>query len=119
MKKWQYEIILQTKDGKEYLVWTYSNHFSEDVKLTRKGKKMFNSVGECYGVEHSNTAIQWVLGLWQDIKNGTREDRVKDGKFNPHYRLNDESYPNVWISIKNIKEIYFKMHLLNEGEQPK
>ena len=81
-KKWQYEIIVQMKDGTEYLVWTYSKHFDADTKLSRKGKKLFNNASEASGASHSNTAIQWVLGIKEDIKN-KREDRVKDGKFNP------------------------------------
>ncbi len=114
MKKWQYEIIVQMESGKEYLVWTYSNHFDSGMKLDRKTKKMFDSVTEMVGMDHSNTAIHWVEGLWRDIEK-CRKDRVKEDKFNPHFRINRK---NVWVKIKNIKEIYFKMHLLNQGEQP-
>lgn len=120
MKKWQYEIIVQMKSGKEYLVWTYSKHFElEEEKTDRKQKKVLkkyhvDSFAEFDGLSHSQTAVQWVLGIWRDIEI-KRKDRVRDGKFNPHFRINRK---NVWIKIDNIKEIYFKMHLLNQGEQP-
>ena len=120
MKKWQYEIIVQMYDGTEYLVWTYSKHFYHIDMPTRKQRKIFKKA-ECvdtvewHGIAHSHTAVQWVNGIWNDIYN-EREDRVKDGKFNPHFRI---ATKDIWVEINDIKEIYFKMHLLDKGEQPK
>ena len=89
------------------------NYNKQIIDLSKKGRKRFDSIGEAYGVEHSETAIQWVLGIWKDIDEGTRESRVKDGKFNPHFRIATE---DVWVEIKDIDEIYFKMHLFGKGE---
>jgi hypothetical protein len=121
MRKWQYVIIVKMKDGKRYPVWTYSKHFSNDMKLSRKGKKMFNDVRECYGMTHCNTAINWVVGLETAIKSGYAVSKndvvyVDVGQFNPYYRRGDKE--DVWLNCDDLDKIYFEMHLLNQGEQP-
>ena len=120
MKKWQYVIIVKMKDGKCYPVHTYSKHFDTDMKLTRKGKKMFNSINELYGMNHCNTAINWVNGLTTSIKIGYAESKEKvvyvdGGKFNPYYRRGDKK--DLWLNCDDLDRIYFEMHLLNQGDQ--
>jgi len=128
MKKWQYRILARIK-GKVYLIWTYSRHFEEIENTTRKQKRILekarvNSIVELMGLDHSQTAVQWVLGirkalLKENHKSNSDVDIMKDGLFNPHYRLNSESYPNVWFKPEEVERIYFEMYLLNQGEQPK
>lgn len=117
MKKWVYKIYARI-GRKKYLIWQYSNHFYE-TKLNKKDKKRLSKIGvssvaEAIGLEHSQTAIQWILGIKNDIKKGDRKDRVINGKFNPHFRINT---PDVWLPIEDIKEIYFEMHLYDVKEK--
>lgn len=116
--KFEFAIIAKIKGiNKKFLLWQYSRHYNPNAKLTKEGKKKFNSIEEMYRFEHSKTAIQWILGLKRDLKLGEdkkdvfEHDIIKNGMFNPHHRLNDENYPNVWFPIKDVEEIYFEMHV--------
>ena len=115
--KFEYAIIAKIKGvNKRFLIWQYSKHYDPDEELTKEGKKIFSYTEEAYGVQHSQTAIQWILGIKRDLKLGKnkkdyfKHNMIKDGMFNPHYRLNSESYPDVWFPIEDVEEIYFEMH---------
>lgn len=114
-KKWQYAIY--AKIGKtNYLIWQYSKHFHDDEKLTKKGLKLFDNATEANGTIHSLTAIQWVTGLKKGLllENNISNSGVyivKNGMFNPHYRLNNKSYPDIWFKVSEVEDIYFEMHL--------
>ena len=131
MKKWQYEIIVQMNDGTEYVVWSYSKHHSVDEGLkTRKQKRRARRLEKKYGyssdqmlsgMAHCQTAIGWIKGiraslLKENEKGNYDVDIVKDGLFNPHYRRGDRE--DLWVSPKDVRDVYFKMHLLDKGVQP-
>ena len=119
-KKWQYAIYAKIGNT-NYLIWQYSKHFHADDKLTKEGKKLYKDATELNGVIHSLTAIQWIKGLKNDLLLENRKGNndiyiVKDGMFNPHYRLNNEIYPDVWFKTSEVQDIYFEMHLYDVGE---
>lgn len=132
MKKWQYRILARI-NGKEYLIWTYSKHFEETVNPTRRQKRIMKKFNKKYGfssnlmisgMAHCQTAMQWVKGINKNLNSKDATDKnwgyniMKDGLFNPHYRLNSESYPDIWFKPEKVEYIYFEMYLLNKGEQP-
>ena len=126
MQKWQYKIKVKVKN-RSYLIWTYSKHFEEIEKLTRRQKRLLKhrgcrNVNEHEGLAHSLTAIQWVNAIRrtlkkQDAKSTSDVVIVKDGLFNPHYRLSSETYPDVWVKVEDVKHVYFEMFLIDVPEK--
>lgn len=119
-RKWTYRILARIH-GKNYLIWTYSHHFMEPACLTRRQvrllhKQGYSSITSFEGTQHSNTAVNWIIGLKRDLKKYNSFDNLghqitKDGLFNPHFRLNEKTYPPVWFNPSEVAEIYFEMHL--------
>ena len=126
-QKWEYRIMARIK-GRDYLIWKYPRHFHDDEKLlSAKGKKLlkkkgFRDVAAFEGTAHSNTAVEWILGIYRDMKKFNSEDHMghqmmKGGMFNPHYRLSNDTYPDKWFDPKEVNKIFFDMSLIEVEEK--
>lgn len=123
-RKWYYRIYAMI-GGKRHLIWQYSKHYFQD-DISKKDHKKLNKKGYTYdehvGIEHSITAVNWVCGLYRDLelgrdkKDGLGHQMIKDGMFDPHFRLNKKTYPSKWVKIEDVKEIYFEMHRVDVEE---
>jgi hypothetical protein len=119
-RKFQYRILARIK-GRDYLIWSYSKHYSNDMKHYKKRKLKSimkrlgtSSIDEYMGLAHANTALNWVLSVEAALRKGTHTtsqgyEVTKDGKFNPHFRLNKISYPPKWFDIKDVNKIFYEM----------
>lgn len=123
MKKWEYRILARIH-GRNYLIWQYSHHFHDNKPLTRRQKRVlekkgYSSIASFEGTQHSNTAVGWVLGLYRDIEKWNAADNFghkitnEFGMFNPHFRLSNDKYPDVWFNRSEVSKIYFEMSLVD------
>lgn len=100
-RKWECRIICTaTVLGKkeDYLVQRFVHHHNGgDWAIERL-------------VEMSITAGEWLDGLSKTFREKIESEKLKDGKFNVHYKWNPESYPETWVDIDTITSIRFDIY---------
>jgi hypothetical protein len=111
--RWRMFIYCEDKQKNYYEIWFSSGYY--DNELSYKYKRLHDLMTNGDG---------WLKGLSKDVVNGYKMiDRngnfnliiVKDGKFNPHYRLNKELYPTIWIDCHNISKVgYYILDINNK-----
>lgn len=103
-------------DGIIHNIHSYSSHYDEDPRVFKKRyRKKYRNVGQKFGEWHSNTAVEWVLGLKKSLNEGYAVSKfgdiyINDGKFNVYYRV---ATPDLWVEIDKIDNIYFEMKHYN------
>lgn len=100
---WKFRLYVEIEgEGKPYEIWSSAGNYGygdESYKWIR-----FFELGDIYG--------EWLAGLLEDFENGLDKERggveyIKDGKFNPNFRRNDE---DVWFGLEKIESLYFTIH---------
>jgi hypothetical protein len=101
-KKWEFRLYCKVKDNDEkYLIWTRTGHY-------HRGTYKYHRL-----IELTSAFNGWLDGLFNDFKSKDIDGRIEKGKFNVHYKWNNDFKNNKWIDIKTITQLYYEVWDIN------
>ena len=103
--KWKFELYCKVEDVEDnilsYLIWERKGHYSyRDYKYNRM-------------IELVRAFDGWLLGLSEDFKKEEIINRIENGKFNVHYKWNNDYKKDEWVNIEDVKELYYEIYDIN------